>query len=206
MAKGNGSTRGSNPRSMYGGGNASVDSGMTPAQFDRYVNELANEEYPTGWSDLDVPSRELALMEAGFTGYADDGAENIMFPTEKDSIVDVAVTAIMNDNYYGPQVNSDTSITIAYKDGTSKTIGSLGSEIDLVSPLSSNQSFKTQENIVRRSLHIGDIAYITHNDSYRETYWIAKGGEERFRRDTDYEYWKKGRGEKRRDYIQDDWI
>lgn len=207
MAKGNGSTRASTTSNMYGSENASVDLGMTPAQFQsRFVDTIANGEYPAGWDELDTASRELALMEAGFTGYSDEDAENILFPETKDRILMDTVDAVINDFDFGPKVNESTYITIAYKDGTTKSIGSLGSEIETTRPLSKGQSYTTQEKIVRQSLRVRDIAYITHNNSYNEVYWIAKDGESRFLKDTGYEKWTKGRGTRRRDYIQDDWI
>ena len=204
MAKGNGGTRGSNPRSMYGGGNAPVDEGMTPAQFQRFVNEIAGKEYPVGWTDLDSSERELALMEAGFTGFADDGAENILFPVSESNMIGWLTDAITNDQDYGSRANSDNYFTVGFKDGTMRSVGALGNEIELVRPITGKQSYATEQRIVRQSLK--NVAYITYNDSFRETYWIANGGEKQFRSDTGYEKWTNGRGEKRRDYIQDDWI
>lgn len=207
MAKGNGGTRASTPKSIYGGDNTPADIGMTPAQFQsRFVDTIANGEYPAGWDELDDASRELALMEAGFSGWADDGAETIVFEDSKESILSAARDAIINDFTFGEGSNNDTNITVAYKDGTIKQIGALGSEIELIRPLSSNQSASTQSRIAMQSLRTKDIAFVTYNDSWRETAWIAKGGEAQFIRYTGYEKWTNGRGTKRRDYIQDDWI
>ena len=206
MAKASGGTRGSNPRSMYGSGNTSVDTGMTPAQFQRYVDEVANNELPNGWSELEPERRELALMEAGFSGWADDGAETIVFEESKESILASARDAIINDFLFGERANNDTYITVAYKDGTIKQIGALGSEIELVRPLSNNQNSSTQSRIAMQSLRTKDIAFVTHNDAWRDTAWIAKGSEAQFIRYTGYEKWTRGRGTKRRSYIQDDWI
>lgn len=204
MAKRSGGTRITNSQSMYGSGSP-INEGLSAAAFDRMVAELSRDEYPEGWSDLETSQRELALMQSGFTGFADDGAENIMFPVDKDTQIRNTIDAILTDFQYGERSNSDTYITVAYKDGTKKTVGALGSEFDIPN-LTSRQSSRTQDSVVRSALKVRDIAYITHNDSYRETYWVAPGNEAQIRRDTGYEKWKNGRGEKRRDYIQDDWI
>ena len=201
MAKGNGGTRGNNPRSMYGGNS---DNGLTPARFEGYVNDLASKVYPAGWDDLDFDRRELALMESGFTGLADDGAENIMFEQTKDWAIDEAVSAIVNEQSYGP--DADKLITIGYLDGSQKEIGGLGMTVELSKPMTRNQSYKTQEGIAKSSLNTKNIGYIIVNDASGSYYWSSEKGAPSLRNYTGMEKWTNGRGEKRRDYIQDDWI
>ena len=198
MAKGNGGTRGSNPRSMYGGG---TDEGMTPAQFQsRFVDRIAEGEYPAGWDDLDTASRELALMEAGFTGLASEDAEDIMFENSKEKMSHL-LTDIMLNNWESDRWDDDYMVTVGYKDGTMRTNG----EIVPARAITSRQSVKTQFGIVNQTLFGKNVAYVTLNSPFGADYWSAKG-DDMILKHTGYEKWTKGRGTKRRSYIQDDWI
>lgn len=203
MAKGNGGTRGSNPRSMYGGGNAPVDEGMIPAQFQRYVDEIANNDYPVGWNDLDVASRELALMEAGFTGIADEGAENILFEVSKDDMLGwLADRIVSNAEGY---TNSDESFTIGYKDGSRKEVNAITEEIAIT--YGGRTSSRTRYDQAYRAMDRRNISFVILEDGARGTYYAnGSDGLKMLKRYSGFEKWTNGRGEKRRDYIQDDWI
>ena len=200
MAKASGGTRGSNPRSMYGSSNTPADIGMTPAQFQRFVNDIANNEYPVGWSDLDDASRELALMEAGFTGIASEDADDIMFENSKDEMSRLLTDTMLN-NWESDRWDDDYMVTVGYKDGTMRTNG----EIEPARAITGRQSIKTQFRIVNQTLFGRNVAYVTLYSPFGAYYWSAKG-DDTILRHTGYEKWTNGRGTKRRDYIQDDWI
>lgn len=204
MAKGNGGTRVSNPANMYRGGNASVDMGMSPTQFQSIVNTVAGKDYPAGWSDLDDASRELALMEAGFTGLASDGAEDIMFEDSRDELLGPLADNIVSDAM-GYQHDNDISATIVYKDGSERRFDTLSNDFE-IRPVGRSSSRGLYDRAYR-SMDRKNISYVTYQDSANARYYTnGDDGMKRLKRDTGYEKWTNGRGEKRRDYIQDDWI
>ena len=204
MAKTSGGTRGSNPRSMYGSGNSPVDTGMTLAQFQWIVNAIAGKDYPAGWDDLDDASRELALMEAGFTGLANEGAEDIMFEDPRDELLGLLADNIVSDAM-GYQHDNDVTATIVYKNGSERRFDSLNDDFD-IGPVGRSSSRGLYDRAYR-SMDRRNISYITYSDASNSRYYAnGEEGMNRLIRDTGYEKWKNGRGTKRRDYIQDDWI
>ena len=204
MAKSNGGTRGSNPASMYGGGNASVDMGMTPSQFDGMIRTIAGGDYPAGWTDLDQASRELALMQAGFTGLASEDAEDIMFEDKRDDILALLADNIVSDSM-GYAHDDNISATIVYKDGTSREFNALQNDFDIGS--AGRSSSHGLYDRAYRGMDRRNISYVTYSDSGNSRYYAnGEDGMSRLKKDTGYEKWTNGRGTRRRDYVQDDWI
>ena len=203
MAKGNGGTRVSNPSNMYGGGNASVESfpaWMSEAGWNDVLNDLQAENYPSGWQDIDPDHRELALMEAGFTGLASDGAEDIITEVSKDHILSYVSDEILN-RWLGQEGSNDIMITVGHTDGKTYT----DEEIEPSRKITDRQSYATQKNIIKQTMTGRDVSFVLVQGPWGSNYWAAKGNDH-IQQHTGYERWKNGRGEKRRDYVQDDWI
>lgn len=69
-----------------------------------------------------------------------------------------------------------------------------------------NNMVKQAYTNAKKALRLGSVAAIIRTDAGGQpTFYLAKGGEQRMR-EYGFELWKNGRGEKKRDYIQDDWI
>ena len=174
---------------------------QSDAGWKEVLDSLENGEYPRGWEDIDPESRELALMESGFTGLANEGAEDIMSETSKDQMESLLVDTLINQ-WTGYDVDPDIMITIGYKDGRRLT----NEEIEPVKKVTANQSFATQRKIFRQTALGKNVDFAVISGPWGTNYWVSGTGIEPLKEYTGYERWKKGRGEKRRDYIQDDWI
>ena len=163
------------------------------------------------WTDIiNKDQRELMLMQAGFTGMTvdDELEENgtIYVPASKNDLVREIQEDLVN-LWTGFQMDDTTSYTIGYKDGTTVNISQDFNEVDPVRPLTQNQLVKTHYDIAKQSLKTRDIAWIIKSDGYDEPrYYVANGGKNSLREYGGFEFWENGRGEKRREYIQDDWI
>ncbi len=162
------------------------------------------------WCDLmDLNQRELTLMMAGFTGLTNEELETngtLYFPVAKEEILPWLIEALVNElQYYG--MMDDLMFTIGYKDGTVRTYSHGDCDFTPKRPLTTNQYGRTQDRIIRSSLDIRNIAYIIMTDGYQEPiYHATKEGLSALKEYGGFEEWRDGRGEKQRDYIQDDWI
>lgn len=205
MAKASGGTRASNPKSMYGGDNApaaSYPAWMSDAGWKAVLDELANDEFPMGWQDIDPDHRELALMEAGFNGLADDGAEDIIAEISKDSMRSYIQDTLRNQ-WTDWEVDNDIMITVGYKDGRNL----VNEEIQPAKPLTNRQSYSTQRKILDQTVFGRNVDFVMVSGPWGSEYWAqGQRGADRIKAYTGYEKWTNGRGTKRRDYIQDDWI
>lgn len=215
MAKSSGSTRASSPQRGTEAGNG-IDY-YTEAQEQAIINIISNGgfvnfgDFSRIWTDImDKDQRELMLMQAGFTGMTvDDELEEsgtIYVPASKNDLVREIQEALVNE-WEGYGMDDSTTFTIGYKDGTTVDVSRDFNEVDPVRPLTANQQVKTHYDIAKQSLKTRDIAWIIKTDGYDEPrYYVANGSKNSLREYGGFEFWNNGRGEKRREYIQDDWI
>ena len=162
------------------------------------------------WNDImELEERELTLMLAGFTGLTNEELETngtLYFPIAKDEILSMLSEAFINE-LQGYGMDESFMFTIGYKDGTVKTYSHGDCDFTPKRPLTNYQYGRTQDRIIRSSLHLREITFIIMSDGYQEpTYFATKNGLLALKKYGDFEEWHNGRGERRRDYIQDDWI
>lgn len=175
-----------------------------------YVNFDQSNDLLHVWQDLmELSDRELTLMLAGFTGLTNEELESsatLYFPVPKKNLLNLLEDCLVNE-LTGYGFEETTSFTIGYKDGTVKYYCEVDCDFTPKQPLTSNQSSSTQYKIVRSSLNIRNIDFIIMTDGYEEpTYFATKEGLPALKKYGGFEEWHNGRGEKQRDYIQDDWI
>ena len=162
------------------------------------------------WNEvMDLEHRELTLMMAGFTGLTNEELETngtLYFPITKEDVLSLLSEALLNE-FLGYGMDDSYMFTIGYKDGTIKTYSHGDCDFTPKRPLTNYQYGRTQEKIIRSSLHLRDIAFIVMSDGYEEpVYYTTKEGLTALKKYGDFEEWHDGRGEKQRDYIQNDWI
>ena len=162
------------------------------------------------WNDvMELEERELTLMLAGFTGLTNEELETngtLYFPIAKDEILSMLSEALINE-LQGYGMDESFMFTIGYKDGTVKTYSHGDCDFTPKRPLTNYQYGRTQDRIIRSSLHLREITFIIMSDGYQEpTYFATKNGLPALKKYGGFEEWHNGRGERRRDYIQDDWI
>lgn len=202
MAKGNGMTRGQSSAGGFQGSREGLraERWMSDEGWREVLDELESDAYPRGWDDIDPDHRELALMEAGFTGLASEGAEDIIFQVDKEHILDYVSDQLLN-MWTGDNFDEDTMITIGHKDGRTYT----NDEIEPARRVTRNQSYSTQRDIIRQTAVGRDVSFVLVNGGWGSVYYEPNGASH-IGQYTGYEKWTRGRGTKRRDYIQDDWI
>ncbi len=174
-----------------------------------YVS-LDDKELVHVWYDImDLEQREQTLMIAGFTGLTNEELETngtIYFPIAKDEILSMLSEALINE-LQGYGMDESFMFTIGYHDGTVKTYSHGDCDFTPKRPLTNYQYGRTQDRIIRSSLHLREITFIIMSDGYQEpTYFATRNGLPALKRYGGFEEWHNGRGEGRRDYIQDDWI
>ena len=212
MSKDSGGTRSSYP----GKSNAAPKSyGLTGGAYDHLVNSIANDaDWTQGdvsaWEEMDNDQRYLALMESGFsglTGGVDDMDMGTLYYARSKKELMSSLAEEMANEVAGYGGQSTKSFTIGYKDGSIKSYSDLGSSYDL-KKLTNNQGWTTQQATVSSIVKSKDINYILYQDGFSQPRYYAKNEAalNQLKKYGDFEVWKKGRGEKRRDYIQDDWI
>ena len=169
-----------------------------------------NNELVRVWNDvMDLDHRELTLILAGFTGLTNEELEThdtLYFPVPKKDLLDLLIECLRNElAYYG--MDEIMMFTIGYRDGSIKTYSHNDCDFTPKRPLTNNQYSSTQEKIIRSSLHIRNIDFINMSDGYEEpVYFATKEGLPDLKKYGGFEDWHNGRGEKQRDYIQDDWL
>lgn len=154
--------------------------------------------------DLNSEQKEVALMTAGFTGAISDDIEDgtMYIPTTKDNIVAQFQDTLVNA-MQGYQV-LDEFYTVLYKDGSRRYLDETTNDFDFAH-ITKNMGKQAYTN-AKSALQLSKVAAIIRSDAFDQPrYYVAKGGEQQMR-DYGFEFWKSGRGEKKRDYIQDDWI
>ena len=174
-----------------------------------YVS-LDDKELIHVWYDMmDLEQRELTLMLAGFNGLTNEELETngtLYFPVAKDEILSMLCEALINE-LLGYGMDDSYMFTIGYKDGTVKTYSHDDCDFTPKRPLTIYQYGRTQDKIIRSSLHLRDIAFIIMSDGYEEpVYFATNNGIPTLKRYGCFEEWHNGVGERRRDYIQYDWI
>lgn len=177
---------------------------------DKVVGEIAKGEIPDYdiWSDMSYEEKELALQMAGFTGLASsDGIENgdlYIAQAREDLVSGLAENLSNMDSGYG--VIDDKTYTFGYKDGTLKEVSELTNDFEGV--VKDGQSFATQRNKVNSLIGDRNLLFVTETSGNNQPRYYVKNreGMKALKKYGDFEEWKGGRGEKKRDYIQDDWI
>ena len=201
MGKGSGQTRKSYPGSED-----------TPRNYDKEWNDMVNAIYTGGdldmdvWDEMSSSQRELALMEGGFTGLISDEFDQGMlyYEDKKSQFVSSLAEALSNELANG--MDETTVFTIGYKNGQVKRISHGDNEVGDMG-VTNRQSFSTQKEKVQSALSDRKINFIIKTDGYSQpTYYVTRDGMNDLKQYGGFEQWKKGRGEKRRDYVQDDWI
>lgn len=212
MGKNSGNTRRSTPSSSSPSN--SPERYMTPTRMDAIADKIAKGGYVSiddeAWVDeMTLDERELTLMLAGFTGLTNEELdENGTFyvPLDKDRLVEEFQEALSNEVAYNG-MDENTFFTIGYKDGSRKYLSHDENDFD-DAKITYTQSPSTQWSKAKSALKLRDVAYILRSDGYQEpNYWAnGKDGLNLLKQYGGFEEWKKGRGERRRQYIQDDWI
>lgn len=201
MVKSSGGTRAKKPT------NNSSDY-LSESQYQSLVKSIAKNDIPNTdlWEQLSKEQQELALMEAGFSGAITDELENgtVYIEAEKKDLVFSFQEDLVNE-MEGYGMDDSTSWTILYKDGSKKYL-SHDMENDFADThITKNMSKQAYTN-AKNALKLSKVAAIIRTDGYDQPqYYVAKGGEKQMR-DYGFEFWKNGRGEKQRNYIQDDWV
>ena len=215
MAKASGSTRRSSPSSQA---SASVqpERYMTPERMDAIADVISRGGYVSferqdneAWQDMTLDERELTLMLAGFTGLTNeelDDAGTIYVPIAKQRLVEEFQEALANEMGFNGMDDSVT-FTVGYKDGSRKYLSEMENDFS-DSGITPQMTSRSQWTRAKQALRLRDVAYIIRSDGYQEPNYWANGadGMQQLKQYGGFEEWKKGRGEKRRQYIQDDWI
>lgn len=216
MAKGSGNTRAQSPNN---GQQQAGERFLQPAMMDAIADTIAKGGYLTfmgeqhdAWQDMTTDERDLTLMLAGFTGMIDsdhyDEFGTLYIPLPKKDLLNEIEEALDNE-WTGNGMDDSTMFTIGYKDGSRKYIAPGETDFEPKQKITSNTSPREVWRRARASLGLRDVAYIIRTDGYQEpNYWVADNEQARelLRKYGGFEYWRNGRGEKRRQYIQDDWI
>lgn len=181
---------------------------LSESQYKSLVDAIAKNDIPNNdlWESLSDEQQELALMEAGFTGAITDDLSNgtVYIPAMKDDMVSRFQEDLVNE-MQGYGMDDSTSWTILYKDGSKKYLNH-DIENDFDGVHITKGMYKQAYTNAKNALQISKVAAIIKTDGYDQPrYYVAKGGEKQMH-DYGFEFWKKGRGEKKRNYIQDDWI
>lgn len=222
MAKNSGTTRRAAPGASDSGGGASqqVDKFLQPAQMDRLAEIISkggyvsidDRELAEVWTeDMTLEEKELTLMLAGFTGMINEELEEhgtMYFPMDKKELVDMLVEQIDNE-LLGYGMEDSTMFTVGYKDGTRKYLAKYDDDFTENIKVTNNTSGSERTRREKAALKLSQVAYIIKSDGYDEPqYWVAPDSDSQWllKQYGNFEFWKKGRGEKRRSYIQDDWI
>lgn len=202
MAKGNGTTRGQSSAGGFQGSGEGfrAERWMSDEGWREVLDELEADSYPMGWDDIDPDHRELALMQSGFSGLANNGADDIIFESTKEQMSRLVTDTLLN-NWETNSWDMDYMLTVGYKDGSMR----VNEEVVPTRAITERQSVKTQFGIVDKTLFGKNVAYVTFSTPFGANYWSARG-DDTILKHTGYEKWTRGRGTKRRDYVQDDWI
>lgn len=205
MAKGSGGTRLKSPSERK-------QDWLSESEYSQIVDNIAKGESLDfdKWQILNEDQQALALMEAGFTGAVDDiNSGMLYYPDTKKNMVELFVDDLVNE-MSGTGMDDSTTYSILYNDGTRKYLSN-DDPSDFVSNNKIRSGFtKKIYSDAKNALKISKVEAIIRSDGYNQpTYYISKGnttdGETAMRK-YGFELWKNGRGDKKRDYIQDDWV
>ena len=189
---------------------------MTPERMDAIAEVISkggtisfDRVDADAWSDMTLDERELTLMLAGFSGLTNEELEDtgtIYSPIAKSQLVEEFQDALANElGFHG--MDDSTMFTIGYKDGTRKYLSSMDNDFEDAG-ITPSQGSRTQWAKAKSALRLRDVAYIIRTNGYDEPNYYANGeqGMQLLKSYGGFEQWKKGCGEKNRQYIQDDWI
>lgn len=160
------------------------------------------------WDAMDTDERELMLMQAGFTGMTDmsSGELSVIHKSNIKVLLAQAEEALVND-WEGYNGSTDNSFAIGYKDGTVKYVDDMSGHFEApanLARLSSSGKYAAARKMIGNTRN---VAFVTNNNSETTEYaHDTKSGNAMLKKFTGWEEWKGGRGEKRRNYIQDDWV
>lgn len=185
----------------------------------KIINKLANggriewdEDEHDAWEEMDKDTRELMLMVSGFTGLTnDDELEDVgtiytaidkkeMFTELIEQMVNYVTKYGMDDSYSYHILYNDNKIIHVSEDNFEYEFDD--------TKYNRGTSWKTAETLVKKLLKQRNIECILCQNGYGEPYYWCKDdfALARLQKYGGFEYWENGRGEKRRNYIQDDWI
>ena len=139
---------------------------MSEDGWNRVLDELQRDEYPTGWQDIDSAHRELALMQSGFTGLVSDDTEEIIAEISKDSMRSYIYDALVNQ-WTGYGVDNDIMITVGYKDGRALT----NEEITPAKPIGKRTSLATQSKILEQTAFGRNVDFVMVSGAWGAEYW-----------------------------------
>lgn len=212
MSKGSGSTRSLSPSQSTA--NIAETGYYSKQQYEHLLESVGkNQEWNKSdrdiWDEMNDDQRYLALMESGFTGLSsDDDIEigNLYYATSKKELVSWLAEQMANEatDYGSIDV---MSFAIGYEDGSVKHYDSTQNDFNL-SKITNNQNWETQQATVNSIIQTGKIRFILYSDAWGQPQYYVKNdkGMQLLKKYGGFEEWKKGRGEKKRDYIQDDWV
>lgn len=161
------------------------------------------------WESLDEGHRLLLLQEAGFSGLIGDDFEmgQLYYPQEKERLLSVLEEAIINENDERYGMDETQSWAVGYTDGSIRYLNH-GLDNDFEMKLSDNQLLGTQYKNARRIIRENKIQWILFSDGYDPPRYWAKNSEAlaSLKKYGGFEAWVDGVGEKKRDYLKDDWV
>ena len=171
---------------------------------------FSNKDEDIWYNKLNLEERELILMQAGFTGLIDrdELEENgtIYYPVEKDLFWGYLEDDV-NNFIEGNELDDSVRWTFGYKDGSTKDFSASDNELN-IPELGTSQSKSKLSSIFNKCINIQKLVYILHTDGYGEPFYWCKNelGKKLLKEYGKFEEWNNGRGELKRDYVQDDWI
>ena len=180
------------------------------------INKIAKGGYvelsdKTWMEEMDLSERELMLMVSGFTGLIDENEleefGTLYFPISREDLFNEMQDQLVNE-FTGYGMDDSYVYTFGYANGDIKRVSHDENDIELKKPVTQKMSWRTAWTIIKNSLNLRNLVFILRTDGYEEpNYWVKNdAGLQLLKKYGEFEEWKNGRGEKRRDYIQDDWI
>ena len=161
------------------------------------------------WDDMNQDQRELALMEAGFSGLIGEDLDmgNLYYAGDKDALLSRLEEDIVNENDPAYGMDDSTSWTIRYTDGRTRSL-SRGMDNDFEIKMSAAGSYSANYRKARSAIQVSKVAWILKSDGYDQPEYYVRNDAAMadLKKYGGFERWKNGRGEKRRNYIQDDWV
>lgn len=162
------------------------------------------------YDEMNLDQKELMLMQAGFNGFInrDELEDNgtIYSLIDFNDIIGTLEDDISN-YVTGYEIDDSTTWTLGYKDGKIKRLSDDENDLDL--PELDKWTSKTKlKNVFNKAVNKQKLLFILRTDGYSEpVVWVKNTeGEKLFKKYGEFEKWTNGRGELKRNYIQDDWI
>ena len=196
--------------------------GFSEQEYEKLKNELIKYKFNFGciddrrliqiWQDeMDLDYRYLTLIEIGFTGLVhEDSLDEFGEVSVNGGSVSHGLGMFCEDmsNNFAYEWNYNRTWTLGYKDSSIITIDGYGEEdYKALRGLTKNQMYRTQENIIKRNVNAKNLLFLYMQDADSEPLYFVRNTEglEMLKKWGEFEEWKDGRGEKKLDYIQDDY-